>query len=97
MANDRRGAAFLRVFAHKGERRLDVEMAEAFQFDDQGRLREFWAHATDQYAIDRFWGEGGDGTKAQKLSEAMSVKDAIPEIGGSDISSPLSTGHWSLI
>jgi hypothetical protein len=32
-------------------------MAEAFQFDGQGRIREFWAHATDQEAIDKFWSE----------------------------------------
>ena len=36
-------------------RHLDVTMAEAFQFDGDGRIREFWAHATDQDAIDRFW------------------------------------------
>jgi len=30
-------------------------MAEAFQFDDTGRIKEFWAHATDQDAINRFW------------------------------------------
>ena len=30
-------------------------MAEAFQFDGEGRIREFWAHATDQDAIDEFW------------------------------------------
>jgi uncharacterized protein len=56
MANDDRGAAFLRVTGERGERRLDVTMAEAFQFDGEGRIREFWAHATDQDAIDAFWG-----------------------------------------
>lgn len=57
LANDQRGAAFLRVTADRTERHLDVTMAEAFQFDDQGRIREFWAHATDQDAVNRFWGE----------------------------------------
>lgn len=56
MANDQRGAAFLRVTGDRGSRHLDVTMAEAFQFDEQGRIREFWAHATDQDAVDRFWG-----------------------------------------
>jgi ketosteroid isomerase-like protein len=56
MANDQRGAAFLRVTADRDERRLDVTMAEAFQFDDAGRIREFWAHATDQNAVNEFWG-----------------------------------------
>lgn len=55
LANDERGAAFLRVLAHRGDQQLDVTMAEAFQFDEAGRIREFWAHATDQDAIDRFW------------------------------------------
>jgi hypothetical protein len=48
-----------RAAARRGERegkRLDVTMAEAFQFDGEGRIREFWAHATDQDAIDAFWG-----------------------------------------
>jgi ketosteroid isomerase-like protein len=55
MANDRYGAAFLRVTAARGEKRLDVTMAEAFRFDEDGRITEFWAHATDQAAIDAFW------------------------------------------
>jgi hypothetical protein len=55
MANEQRGAAFIRVTADRGAQHLDVTMAEAFQFDDQGRIREFWAHATDQGAVDRFW------------------------------------------
>ena len=55
MANDRRGAAFLRVRGERHGRNLDVTMAEAFHFDDEGRISEFWAHATDQSAIDQFW------------------------------------------
>lgn len=57
LANDERGAAFLSVTADRSGRRLDVTMAEAFQFDDDGRIREFWAHASDQDAVNRFWGE----------------------------------------
>jgi uncharacterized protein len=56
IANEARGAAFLRVTGEREGMRLDVTMAEAFQFDDEGRIREFWAHATDQDAIDAFWG-----------------------------------------
>lgn len=55
LANDTRGAAFLRVTGSRGGRTLDVTMAEALEFDDAGRIREFWAHATDQAAIDEFW------------------------------------------
>jgi ketosteroid isomerase-like protein len=55
LANDQRGAAFLRVTAERGERHLEVTMAEAIEFDGDGRIREFWAHATDQNAINSFW------------------------------------------
>jgi ketosteroid isomerase-like protein len=57
IANGERGAAFLRVVGERGDQSLDVTMAEAFHFDDRGRIKEFWAHATDQDAINRFWGE----------------------------------------
>ena len=59
LANDNRGAAFLRVTGEREGKRLDVTMAEALHFDGEGRIKEFWAHATDQAAIDRFWGEEG--------------------------------------
>ncbi len=55
MANDQRGAAFLRVVADRDTRHLDVVMAEAFEFDTNGHITQFWAHATDQDAIDAFW------------------------------------------
>jgi ketosteroid isomerase-like protein len=55
MADDRHGAAFLHVTAARREKQLDVTMAEAFRFDEDGRITEFWAHATDQAAIDAFW------------------------------------------
>jgi len=55
MADDRHGAAFLRVTAARSDKGLDVTMAEAFRFDEDGRITEFWAHATDQAAIDTFW------------------------------------------
>lgn len=55
MANDKHGAAFLRVVADRDDRHLDVVMAEAFEFDASGRIKQFWAHATDQDAIDAFW------------------------------------------
>lgn len=55
LANDRHGAAFLRVTADRSGRRLDTVVADAFRFDDQGRIVEFWAHSADQAAIDAFW------------------------------------------
>lgn len=55
LANDQRGAAFLHVTAARAGRQLDTTMAEAFVFADDGTIAEFWAHAADQQAIDRFW------------------------------------------
>ena len=55
LANGRHGAAFLRVTADRQGRRLDTVVADAFRFDEEGRIREFWAHANDQDAVDAFW------------------------------------------
>lgn len=55
LANDAHGAVFLRVTGDRAGRRLDTLMAEAFTFDGEGRITEFWATASDQAAIDEFW------------------------------------------
>ena len=55
IANDRRAAVFLRVTAERAGRRLDIVMAEAIEFDESGRIREFWTLANDQAAVDQFW------------------------------------------
>jgi uncharacterized protein len=55
LASDTRGAAFLRVTGSRGGKALDVVMAEAFIFASNGLIKEFWAHASDQKAIDAFW------------------------------------------
>ena len=55
IANDRHGAAFLRVKAERDGLRLDSVVADAFRFDDQGRIAEFWASNANQAAIDEFW------------------------------------------
>jgi uncharacterized protein len=55
LANERHGAAFLRVTADRAGKRLDTVVADAFRFDKDGRIIEFWAHSADQAAIDSFW------------------------------------------
>jgi ketosteroid isomerase-like protein len=55
LANERHGAAFLRVTADRDGKRLDTVVADAFRFDEDGRIAEFWAHSADQAAIDGFW------------------------------------------
>jgi uncharacterized protein len=55
LADDRYGAAFLRVTADRDGRRLETVVADAFRFDDEGRIAEFWASNSNQAAIDEFW------------------------------------------
>ena len=55
LANDQHGAAFMRVTADRVGRRLETIVADAFRFDDQGRIVEFWASNSNQAAIDEFW------------------------------------------
>lgn len=55
LANDRHGAAFLHVTAERDGRRLETVVADAFRFDDAGRIVEFWASNSNQAAIDEFW------------------------------------------
>jgi uncharacterized protein len=55
LANDRHGAAFLRVTADRAGHRLESVVADAFRFDDEGRIVEFWASNANQAAIDDFW------------------------------------------
>jgi hypothetical protein len=55
ISSDTRGSAFLRVTGSRGGKGLDVVMAEAFVFTPGGLISEFWAHASDQKAIDAFW------------------------------------------
>jgi ketosteroid isomerase-like protein len=55
LANELHGSAFLHVTAEREGRTLDVVVADAFRFDPDGRILEFWAHANDQAAIDEFW------------------------------------------
>ena len=55
LADDRFGAAFMRVTADHVGRWLETVVADAFRFDDQGRIVEFWASNSNQAAIDQFW------------------------------------------
>lgn len=55
IANDRHGAAFLRVTATRQGRQLDTVVADAFRFDEDGRIVEFWACNANQDSINQFW------------------------------------------
>src|SRR5687768_13283604 len=43
IANDRHGAAVLRVTADRRGKQLGTVAVDAFRFDDDGRIAEFWA------------------------------------------------------
>jgi ketosteroid isomerase-like protein len=60
IADDRHGAAFLRVTADRQGRRLNTLVADAFRFDDEGRIVEFWACNANQDAVNAFWSDGGE-------------------------------------
>jgi ketosteroid isomerase-like protein len=56
VADDRHAGVVARVRASRDDdRTLDIEMTEAFTFTEDGRVKEFWALAADQSAVDTFW------------------------------------------
>lgn len=55
LANDDHGGIFMRVRGERGGRAIDVELAEALTFDEQGRWAEYWALADEQQSVDAFW------------------------------------------
>jgi uncharacterized protein len=48
--------AFTHITAEQDDRRLDVTMADAMRFGDDGRVIEYWTLANDQAAVDAFLG-----------------------------------------
>ena len=48
--------SFTHVTARKDDDELDVVMADAMRFDDDGRVVEFWTLSNDQRAVDAFIG-----------------------------------------
>ena len=46
--------SFTHVTAERDGDRLDVVMADAMRFGDDGRVVEFWTLSNDQEAVDRF-------------------------------------------
>lgn len=56
LASDRYGAVIYRAHGQRAERALDVRIALAIQFDDHGRWTRRFGLASDQRAVDEFWG-----------------------------------------
>lgn len=56
VADDHHAGVVASVRGHREDgRTLDVEMTEAFTFAEDGRVKEYWALATDQPVVDAFW------------------------------------------
>jgi uncharacterized protein len=57
LVNDRHAGVFQRVTGERDGKRLDVVLAQALTFDDEGRWAEYWALADDQHQVDEFWAD----------------------------------------
>ncbi len=55
LADADRVGVFARVTARRDGQSLDVEMAQAFELDEAGKAKEYWALSDDQDAVDAFW------------------------------------------
>jgi ketosteroid isomerase-like protein len=55
LANERRCMVFARVNGERKGKKLDVNLAQAFAFDADGKFAEYWALADDQASVDAFW------------------------------------------
>jgi len=55
LADDAHGGVFTRVTATRGDRRLDVVLAQAYRINPDGKFTEYWALADDQDAVNAFW------------------------------------------
>lgn len=55
LANERHGGIFMRVKGARDGKTLDVVLAEALTFDEDGRWAEYWALADEQETVDAFW------------------------------------------
>jgi ketosteroid isomerase-like protein len=55
LANDDHGGIFMRVTGERDGKTIDVVLAEALTFDEQGRWAEYWALADEQQTVDEFW------------------------------------------
>lgn len=55
LADDGHVGVFARVTARRNGKALDVEMAQAFELNEEGKAKEYWALSDDQETVDAFW------------------------------------------
>lgn len=59
LVNDRHAGVFQRITGTRDGKQLDVVLAQALTFDDEGRWAEYWALADEQDHVDAFWAGAG--------------------------------------
>jgi hypothetical protein len=47
----------MRITGERDDRKLDVVLAQALSFDENGRWTEYWALADEQDKVDAFWAD----------------------------------------
>jgi ketosteroid isomerase-like protein len=55
LANDQHGVALVHSSGQREGRTLSDNALHVFELED-GKVKEFWGHPGDQYAVDEFWG-----------------------------------------
>jgi ketosteroid isomerase-like protein len=57
LVNDRHAGIFMHITGERDGRSLDVVLAQALRFDEDGRWAEYWALADEQDRVDAFWAD----------------------------------------
>jgi ketosteroid isomerase-like protein len=55
LADDSHCGVFTHVTADRGDRHLDVVLAQAYRINPERKFSEYWALADDQDAVNAFW------------------------------------------
>jgi ketosteroid isomerase-like protein len=55
LASDHHVAMFTRVTGRRGDKTMDVLLAQVFKLGDDGRWSEYWATVNNQASVDEFW------------------------------------------
>ena len=57
LANGQHGVGLVRQSADRNGKHLELNVAQVFHINDEGRVTEFWGLAEDTRAVDEFWAE----------------------------------------
>jgi uncharacterized protein len=54
LANDEHAVALVTARGKRGDKTIEDHQVHVFHIED-GKVKEFWGHPTDQKAVDEFW------------------------------------------